>query len=213
MDSLLSGLNIIDYLIIAILFLSILIGFTRGLISELTSLLTLIAAFAVAIAFTTPLANYFNQTSVVQDAVNHTTSAVGTSTATAASYTTICVSFAILFFATLIVGGLIKMILNAFVQRGFIAFGNRILGAVFGLLRGFLFVIALIFLVQLSPFAKEDWWVQSKFVPYFAPQVAWLGSVVSPALDNMKSSFSSIIDGTKGALNQLGGKANNAIHQ
>lgn len=206
----LQGMNAVDILILAIICISIFLGFARGFISEIISLLSLIAAFVIAIAFTHPLATYFNGTAMVQSAVSSTTNAIGTSTATPVSYMTIAISFAILFFATLIVGSIIKTILNLMIQRGFLGFGNRILGAGFGLVRGYLFVLALIFMVQLSPLAKETWWTQSKTVPYFQPQVVWLGSIVSPALDNLKSTFGTTIDdATDSAKSLINGQPQN----
>jgi len=201
----LGGLNIVDILILVIIFLSIMIGFARGLISEVLSLATLIAAFAIAITFTNSLATFFTSTATVQGVVSQTSNAIGTSTAQPISYATLGLSFALLFVATLIVGSIIKMLLNLVFQRGILGFGNRILGAGFGFVRGLLLCLVIIFLVQLSPLANESWWLQSRYVPYFQSEVVWLGSVVSPALENLKSTFGSVVQDATGAVQNISG--------
>ncbi|MBX3709250.1 MAG: CvpA family protein [Gammaproteobacteria bacterium] len=189
----LGTLNVVDIAILVIFFVSILIGFGRGFISEALSLLTLIAAFVVAIMFTNTLAAYFTSTTMVQEVVNSTTTAVGTSTAQPISYMALGISFGILFAATVIVGGIIKALLNLMFQRGILGFGNRIFGGIFGFFRGYLINLVLIFLVQLSPLASQPWWQHSQYVPKFQPQVVWLGNIVSPALSDLKSTFAPAI--------------------
>lgn len=182
-----SGLNFIDLIILAIFVFSALVGFGRGLIGEVISLLTLIAAFAIAIMFASPLSQVFTTSSVVQSAVTQSTSTIGMNTAQPVSYLALALSFGLLFAATCIVGAVLKTILNLAFNVGILGIGNRILGAGFGLVRGYLINLVLIFLVQLSPFSSEPWWQQSKFVNDYQPSVAWLGSIVSPALTNLKA--------------------------
>lgn len=188
------ALNIVDILILVIFFISIIIGLGRGLVSEILSLVTLIAAFVIAMMFTNSLAAYFTNTAVLGNAVSTTTAASGADTTQTISYMTLGVSFALLFVATIIVGGLVKMLLNAIFQTGILGFGNRLLGGIFGLIRGALFCLALIFLVQLSPVAKEPWWTQSQLVPRFQPAVVKLGDIVSPQLADLKETFTSKVN-------------------
>lgn len=194
------NLNIIDILILVIIFGSVIIGFGRGLVSELLSLLTVIAAFVIAIMFTTALANFFTTSAPVQTVVSQTSSAIGTSTATPVSYVAYGVSFAALFVGTMIVGSVIKWILNLIFSYGILGLGNRLLGGVFGFVRGCLIVVGIIFVVQLSPISKETFWQQSQFVPQFQPAVVWLAGVVNPALSSIKSTFGSTIQGVTGSV-------------
>lgn len=195
----LGGINIVDILILAIIFLSVLIGLLKGFVSEVISLITLIAAFTIAILFTHALAAYFTSSDMAQDVVSQTSTVIGTSTDKPLSYVAIGISFALLFIGTMIIGAIAKMILNAIFATGILGFGNRILGAGFGFVRGLLLTLVLIFLVQLSPLASRPWWQQSSYVPYFQPQVIWLASIVSPALDNLKSTFSNVVNDAKTA--------------
>jgi membrane protein required for colicin V production len=206
MDISIGGLNIIDILILILVFVSVIIGFSRGLISEVLSLATLIAAFAIAIMFTNPLAAYFSGTSTMQGVVSQTSGAIGANTAQPISYLTIGFSFGLLFVVTLIIGTLAKMILNLMFQTGILGFGNRVLGGGFGFVRGILLTLVIIFLVQLSPMAAQSWWQQSTYVRDFQPGVVWLGSIVSPALENLKSTFGSTINNATGAVKSMIGQ-------
>jgi hypothetical protein len=49
--------------------------------------------------------------------------------------------------------------------------------------------MVIVFLVQLTSYAQQDWWKKSRYVPLFQPAVVWLGSFVSPTLENLKSTF------------------------
>jgi membrane protein required for colicin V production len=190
----LGGLNAFDIVLLVIFFISVIIGFGRGFVSEVLSLVILIAAFVVAIMFTNSLSAYFANSAAVHGAISQTSTATGTNTAQSASYITLGISFAVLFIGTLIVGLLLKMFLNLLMGAGLIGFGNRILGAIFGAIRGVLLDLALVFIIQLSPLTKEPWWEQSHYVPYFQPYIEKLGHVVSPALSDLKSSFSSAVE-------------------
>ncbi len=89
----------------------------------------------------------------------------------------------------MLIGAIVKSLLNIVFQTGILGFGNRILGGFFGLVKGFIYNLVIVFLVQLSPFSSEPWWQQSQYVRDFQPAVQWLGNIVSPALVNLKARF------------------------
>jgi membrane protein required for colicin V production len=182
-----ASLNFVDIIILVIFALSIVIGFGRGLVSEVISLVALVAAFAVAIYFTTPLADYFTNAASIKQVVSQSSDTMGASTAHPASYAALAISFILLFVATIVVGIIVKAILNLAISAGGVGVGNRILGGIFGFVRGFLINLVIIFIVQLSPLNDEHWWQQSKFVPQFQPAVQWLENVISPTLANLKT--------------------------
>lgn len=189
--------NPVDIVILVIFLLSIIIGFGRGLVSEILSLITLIAAFIVGIIFTNSFAVYLASTPAMQNVVNGTTTATGTSTADPVSYLLFAASFAILFILTYIIGSIVKMLLNMMIVPGAIGFINRFLGMIFGLVRGYLINLALILLIQLTPFSANAQWKESKYVPMFQPQVAWLANVISPKLADLRETFNAAVDGVK----------------
>ncbi len=197
--------NAMDIIILLIIFSSIIIGLLRGLISEVVSLITLIAAFAVAIYFTSPLVAKFTSTATVQHMVSQTSNSMGVNTAQPVSYMAFALCFAVLFVATLLAGLIIRALINVAFATGVVGIGNRIFGGVFGFVRGILIAIVIIFLIQLSPLSSESWWQQSKLVPQFRPAIAWLGNIVSPTLANIKAKLGSSMENLTG-----GGSANTA---
>lgn len=194
-----AGFNSLDIIIIVIFFLSAIIGFIRGFIAEFISLVILIAAVAIAIYFAVPLANYFTNTETVQSMMNQTSSATGTSTTQSISYFALGISFTVLFLGTLLVGLLVKALLNLAALSGVFGFGNMLLGALFGLVRGFIFNLILIFLLQLSPVSASPFYLDSQLVKTFQPALLWLDNWVSPNFSAFKDKVGKTIQnmGTK----------------
>jgi membrane protein required for colicin V production len=197
------NLNVIDYILLAIFAFSILVGFGRGFVREMVSLITVFAAFIVAIMFAGPIAASFTNSAGVQNAVSQATSVIGVSTAQPVSYVAIGISFGVLFAGTIVIGALIGFFLNIAFQAGMLGVGNRILGAVFGFVRGFIFNIVIVFVVQLTPFVAEAWWQHSQLVNSFQPAVVWLGGIVSPNLTNMKARFEQTIQNVNSSLQNM----------
>lgn len=187
-------LNIIDIIFLAIFFFSVLRGLSRGFVSEVVSLLTLIAAFGIAIVFTQPLADVFTHSSSVQQAVSQSSGAVGVNTGKPVSYFAIGVSFAILFAGTLLAGAILKFLLNMIFSAGMLGTVNRLFGAVFGFARGFMINLVIIFLVQLSPISEKSIWRASPIVNAYQPMVISLGNIVSPGLAGLKGKFQDTVD-------------------
>lgn len=188
-----SNLNWVDYVILAIFFFSTLAGFTRGLVKEVISLITLVAAFVVASMFANPLAAYFTSTPAVQNVVNQASTAAGLSTAQPVSYLALGLSFGLLFAGTVIAGSIFSYFINIAFQTGVLGFGNRILGGMFGLVRGYIVNLVIVFVIQLTPLSAQNWWQQSQLVPTFQPAVQWLGAIVSPALAHLKDKLGNTI--------------------
>lgn len=175
-----SNLNWVDYIFLAIFLFSTLAGLTRGFVREIVSLITLIAAFVIAILFAHPLAAMFSHSSAVQGAVEQAANVQS------ASYLSVSIAFALLFMGTIIVGAIISSILNMAFKVGILGFGNRLLGGVFGLIRAFIVNLVIIFIVQLSPIAEEGWWKASQVVTQYQPAVQWLGNMVAPGIEMLK---------------------------
>ncbi len=205
----LANMNVVDVFIILIFFVSAIIGFARGFVGEVVSLLTLIAAFVVAIMFANPVATAFTHSSAVQSAVTSSSSAIGVSTAQPVSYLALGLSFGLLFAGTIICGSILKSILNIAFNTGILGFGNRVLGAGFGLVRGFLITILLIFLIELSPIPNQAWWQQSTLLPDFRPAVSWLAGVVSPALSSLKQKVNATMQNVGSSLQNAGSSVQN----
>lgn len=150
----------IDWTILVILIVSSLISLKRGFTKEALSLATWIVALVIARLFSDKLA-------VVM---------AGLIESDAWRYTT---AFAILFVATLVVGALINHLLGEFVRMTGLTGTDRVLGMVFGLLRGLVVVVALLALGRL--FALDQFWQDSLLVPFFEPVISWTGEYINKA--------------------------------
>lgn len=168
--------NWIDIGVIVILALSILVGLWRGLIREVIALLTWILAFVVATIFAEPLASKFT------NAVNGNSESV--------SYLALGISFVCIFIGILILGRILSYILSSAAETGGVGIGNRILGALFGLARGVLVVLVIMFLMQMSSYVDRPEWKQSKFVNLFTPAIQWINDKIQPQMKAFESKAS-----------------------
>jgi len=197
------NMNWVDYIIIAIFFFSTVAGLGRGLVKEIISLATLIAAFVVASMFASPLAAAFTGSAAVQSVTDQASTAIGMNAAQPLSYAALGLSFGLLFAATVIIGAIIGSVINLAFQVGILGIGNRILGGLFGFCRGFLINLVLIFLVQLTSFGSDAFWQQSKLVGSFQPAVQWLGNIVSPSLANLQQKFSGTLQDVTSTIQNM----------
>lgn len=198
-----ANLNWVDYIFLAIFLFSILGGLSRGFVKEVISFAALIAAFIIAALFSQHLANVFTSSSSVQNVVSQASSAIGTSAAKPVSYLALGLSFAILFAGTIIAGSIISYFINVAFQTGVLGVGNRLLGGVFGLCRGFLINLVIIFLVQLTPFSDAASWRQSQIVSSYQPAVQWLAGIVSPSLANLKEKIGQTLQNVNSQIQNL----------
>lgn len=150
----------IDWVIIGVLVVSALISVFRGFMKEALSLLTWIFALIVARLFSASLAALLS----------------GWLDAEAHRYV---VAFIILFVATLIVGTLINYLVNRFIVMTGLKGLDRLLGTVFGLLRGLIIVVVALSVGQL--FALDQFWQDSALVPYIEPVIGWAGDNIYKA--------------------------------
>ena len=128
-----------DYAVIAVIVLSALVGWWRGFMYELFSLIGWLAAYIVARTYSGGMVPY------VPEAVG----AVQLREATA---------FAALFIVTLIVGALFAWFLARLAKFAGLAGMDSKFGAVFGMLRGMLVVIALVWLGGLTGLPQKPFW-------------------------------------------------------
>ena len=144
----------IDYAIIIIIGLSTLVSLIRGFAKEAMSLVVWFAAFFIASQFYQDLAVYITQ---INDQMLRNGVAV-----------------AALFVATLIVGAIVNYLIGQLVSKTGLTGTDRVLGLVFGAIRGALIVSALLFFMDAFTGApKTDWWQASKLVPEFGTVIQW----------------------------------------
>lgn len=174
-----------DYVIIAIFFLSVLFGLLRGFISELIALLTWIVAFVVATLYSSKVAAMFMNSPMLKSTVSSTTQSTLHS-APDVSLFAVGVSFLCLFLIVMLIGGLINFFISRAVNVGGPGFFNRLLGGIFGLIRGYLTVLLVVFLISFTAFTENPAWQKSKYVPYFLPIAKQLSEQVMPGFEKLK---------------------------
>jgi Uncharacterized membrane protein, required for colicin V production len=144
----------IDYAILVIIGISTLVSLVRGFVKEAVSLVIWISAFFIASTFHANLANLLTN---IPDPFLRNAAAVG-----------------ILFITTLVLGALINYLIGQLVSKTGLSGTDRILGLVFGALRGVLIISAMLFFVDaFTSAAKTPWWQNSQLIPEFTLVVEW----------------------------------------
>ena len=133
-------MNGLDYAVIGILLLSMLLGFWRGLISEVLSLV----GWPIAIVFSKLTGDSFApMLPIEQEEVR------------------IATAYALVFVATLIVFGVIARLITRMLKAIGSDWADRAMGGLFGILRGALVVLVLVWLAGLTHLPDQAFWRSS----------------------------------------------------
>lgn len=132
----------LDWVVLAILAASVLLGLWRGLVYEVLSVLNWLAAFVLA-QWLAPRAAALMPLGSAGESVRY------------------AAGFAVVFIAALFAGGLLAWLTRKLVEAVGLRPVDRALGGLFGLARALLAVLALAVVVHLTGLKNGVWWTES----------------------------------------------------
>jgi membrane protein required for colicin V production len=155
----LSNLSLIDWIILVVLVYSIAISAIHGFVREILGLVSLLAALVLASWFYRAIAPLF------KDVVRTENLAL-------------FLGFSVIFVGTLVAGIFIIWLINKFMKLAKLQWADRLLGAAFGFIRGW--VVVAVLLLGLTAFeVQTERLKSSELAPYFLPGSRVL-AVISP---------------------------------
>ena len=135
-------MNGFDIALVAVIALSALFAFVRGVIRELIALATWVIGFIAAIEYAGPLAGMlpaFDVAPVAKQAL----------------------AFVAILLAVMVVGAVVSRLLAGVVRAIGLGFVDRTLGAAFGVARGLVAIVAFALIAGVTALPKRDWWQNS----------------------------------------------------
>ncbi len=170
----------IDIIILVVLAIAIGLGFWRGFIHETLSLLAWVAAFIVARVFAPDVAQWIQQYVDSKALI-------------------LLLSWVIPFLSTFLIFNLLKVSLISLISIAGLRPIDRMLGAIFGALKGALLVTAAVLVIQLVlSRSGEPFKTESRLVPHFQIIALWMLKTLDQEtdlnFDNIIGRIGQIID-------------------
>lgn len=133
-----------DYAVLVIIGLSIIFSVMRGMVREVLAILGWVAAFYVGRTYTDQVLPMM-PVDIPSESLR------------------VLAAFLVLFLATLLLATLLSIALSAIVRKAGLGWLNRLLGAMFGMIRGLLIVCVLVFLAGLTSVPQDERWKNAMF--------------------------------------------------
>lgn len=158
------AVSLTDWLLLGVLFASMLVGLWRGLVYEVLSLAGWVAAFVVAQWLAGDVVGWLPMLHSAPESVQY------------------AAAFAVVFVATVFAAGLLSWLIKKLVETVGLRPVDRTLGGVFGLARGLVLLLALTVVLQLTGVARDAWWSS-------AQGPVWLDIILKGLKPLLPSSF------------------------
>ena len=155
-----------DYIIIGMISVSVVVGLMRGFVKEVFALLIWVAAFLVAYNFTENVAGWLEG---------------GVSLPSAR----MAIGFAGLFITTLLVGALLNYLVGQLVEKTGLTGTDRLVGGLFGMIRGVALAIAMIIIAEFTPLPGDPWWQESPMIQRLIPVAEWASSLMPESIQDL----------------------------
>ncbi len=163
---------VIDWVILAVLLISSLISLKRGFVREALSLVVWVGAFVLARMFSgnlaTLLTDYLETNSLRWIA-----------------------AFVILFLGAVAVGTMVSHLIAEMVRLTGLGSMDRVLGMVFGAIRGLVVLVAIVYGLQFTVVPEDPWWQESLLVPHLELLADWARKTLPGATNQLMSSIPS----------------------
>jgi len=142
-------MNAFDWSVLALVILSMLFAFFRGVTRELIALVAWVLGFVAAVALTPLLGGMLPE--------------IGTN-----PVLRYLLAFIAVFIGCLVLGALIAWPLATVIHKAGLGFVDRFLGAVFGAARGAVLVMSFVLVAGLTTLPRLDWWQNAALAPPLA---------------------------------------------
>jgi membrane protein required for colicin V production len=152
---------LLDWVFAGLLLLSLLVGAWRGLVYEVLSLITWVAAFL--------LARWFAPTAAAWLPMGGADALIRYGA-----------GFALVFVGVVFAGSLVTWLVSKLFRAVGLGPADRALGAVFGLMRGLVVLMALGVLVSISPLKSHAVWLEAASAPSIMAAVKGVKPVLPP---------------------------------
>ncbi len=149
----------IDIVIVLILLVSILVGALRGIVREVVALVFWIAAIWSAWAFASLIEPHLGGL-------------------VAGPHLRVWVARLVIFVVVMSIGALVGFILGLFAQNSAMGWIDRLLGMMFGCVRGAVLLGVLAICGELLELQQEPWWQHSSLIPHCVTVGDWLRGIV-----------------------------------
>ena len=156
----------VDYIILAILIISSIMGLVRGLLREAIAVITWFLAIVLAWSFASSIEPLLGGVLV-------------------GSPMRIWAARAVIFVGVLLLGGAVSVVLGHYVRVSMFAGMDKFLGFVFGIIRGVVIVGAFTIVVQALRMDEEPRWQKSRLMPYAIGVADALRGIVGEQLERI----------------------------
>ena len=157
----------VDYIILAIIIISAVMGLVRGLLREAVAVITWFLAIVLAWSFATSLEPLLGGILV-------------------GSPLRIWAARVIIFVGVLLLGGAVSVILGHYVRVSMFAPTDKMLGFVFGVIRGIVIVGAFTIAIQALRMDEDPRWKNSRLMPYAVGVADALRGIVGDKLERLE---------------------------
>lgn len=134
---------VLDWILLAVLLVSLVVGAWRGLVYEVLSVLGWAASFYVA-QWAAPQVATLLPLQSASEPVRY------------------AAAFVLIFIAAVFAAGLLAFLLKKLVEAMGLRPVDRTLGAAFGLVRGLILLLAATVVISMTAFRSSNWWLESQ---------------------------------------------------